>query len=263
MAKLLDIPSVIVYGSTDPTYEGLDCDQAIVPEQKASYQPEEYPKAINSIRPEEISNAALKATGQSRRVEDETIFIGPQYGKIYIEIVPNAVVDPQFLQGQSPTLRCDYEYNEQILAQNLSHTRCSIVTDKKTNLDLYRQFRQNIVSINFKVSMGSDLDYIKKLRNIGIEVKLWFDDVANKNNILFKFLDIEQPYFLECKSFDLDIPEGAKYRSFKYILSGGNIYISKHAYLEGRAVDIGENWLDVGEVNEDFQREMEYFKIFT
>ena len=267
LASVHGVPNVILYGPTDGNIGGLHFSKAISvtsgSKTKPSFQPNENPKSINLIKPEDAANKIIEVLGGGG-VEDKTVFAGPQYGRHFIEIVPNTVVNPQSLQGQVPTIRCDYEYNEEILSQNLSQTKASIITDKETKLDLYRHFRQNIQNINFKVSMDTDLDYVKKLRNIGIETRLWFDDEENKNEILFKFLDIEQPHFVEYREFEEEIKAGMKYRSFKFLLSNGKIYISKKAYLEDRPVESPQdNWLEIKEIDGELKKEMEYFRIIA
>lgn len=268
LAGVHDRPAVALYGPTSASNHGphFGKNHKLIESHrngnKPSFASHEDEKTINFIKPEEVANKVFEALDMEDRITEETIFVGPQYGKHYIEIIPDTVVNPQALQGQIPTIRCDYHYNEEKLAQNLSQTRCSVITDQETNLDLYKQLRHNIQNINFKVSMTTDLDYIKKLRNIGVEVRLWFDDPTDRNDILFRFLDIEQPHFVEYKSFDVEIPEGAKYRGFKYLLSDGKIYISKSAWIEGREISSpSDNSMEIVDKGEVFRNEMEYFKI--
>jgi len=269
LAGMHSTPVVALYGPTSAVNHGphFKSDKTFLIEshrngKKPSFSAHEDEKTINFIKPEEVANKIFEALDMEDRISEETIFVGPQYGRHYIEIVPDTVVNPRALQGQIPTIRCDYYYNEEKFAQNLSQTRCSIITDQETNIDLYKQLRHNIQNISFKVSVDTNLDYIKKLRNIGVEVRLWFDDPTDKSDILFKFLDIEQPHFIEYKSFDVDIPDGAKYRSFKYLLSDGKIYPSKSAWIEGRAIDSPtNNLIKVIDNEKTFKNEMEYFKI--
>jgi hypothetical protein len=267
LAGVHNIPVVALYGPTSPSSHGphFGENKILIESDRGGKNPtfatQESPKTINLIKPEEVANAVLKLLGKDS-ISDETIFIGKDYGKHYIELIPNSVVNPQSLGEQVPTIRCDYEYDENILAQNLSAHKYSIITDKETNLDLYRQFRENIQTINYKVDMECDMEYVKKLRNIGVETRLWTDDLDNLNDIRFRFLDIEQIHLVEYKYPEIEIPDGAKYKSFKYLLSNGKIYMSKQDWLDDRPIENPQkNTLEIGNKSVDFLRELEYLRI--
>lgn len=267
LAGLHGIPAVAVYGPTSAANHGPSFGEnhKLIEShrdgKKPTFNPAEEFATIDLIKPEEIADSIFESLGLDNRVAEETIFIGTEYGKNYIEIIPDVVVSPESLQGQIPTIRCDYLYNEQNLVQSLAQYKCSIITDKETNIEIYKRFRKNVRAINFKVSMDTNLAYIKQLRNIGVQVRLWFDDAENKDDILFKFLDVEQPHFVEEETIDLDIPEGAEYRSFKYVLSNKKVYSSKSAWLKGESISASSAPTKIGEIDEDFLKELKYFKI--
>lgn len=269
LAGTHNIPIVALYGPTTPVNHGPHFgskDKQILIEshrngKNPTFAAQESPKTINLIKPEEVANAVLKLLGKDP-ISDETLFIGKDYGKHYIELIPNSVVNPKSLGEQVPTIRCDYEYDENILAQNLASHKYSIITDKETNLDLYRQFRENIQTINYKVDIECDMSYVKKLRNIGVETRLWTDDKESLNDIRFRFLDIEQIHLVEYKHPEIEIPDGAKYKSFKYLLSGGKIYMSKRDWLDDRPIENPQkNILEIKNKDLDFFQELEYFRI--
>jgi hypothetical protein len=260
------VPVVGLYGPTTPANHGPHFSVNSIfleshrDDKNPSFAAQEEPKTINYIKPEDVANSIFKLLGLKERVEDKTIFIGPQYGKHFIEVIPNVAVNPQALQGHIPTLRCDYFYNEEFVAQNLSMHPYAIITDKNTPLELYKQFKENIQTINYKVSKDTNLSYIKALINIGIPIRLWTDDEENINDIRFKFLDIEQVHLVTYKDFDINL-KGKKYKSFKYLLSDGKIYMSKSDWLKDRPIPNPQENLIKVEKTLDFCKELEYYRI--
>jgi len=266
-AGLYDVPIVALYGPTSPANHGpyFGKNAKLIESHRdgknPSFAPKEFPKTINYIKPEEVINSVFNQLDIDL-IKEETIFIGPLYGKQIIEVIPNVVVNPESIQGKIPVMRCDYEYNEEIFAQNLSMHKYSVISDKETSLDLYRKFKINIQDINFKVDMNCDLEYIKKLRKIGVRTRLWSDDKENINDIRFKLLDIDTVHLHEYKNYNIEIPKDAKYKSYKYLLSDGKIYMSKADWKNDRPLkNPNENILEIGEKSLDFLTEIDHFRI--
>ena len=266
-AGLHDTPIVALYGPTTPVNHGPHFGKSakLIESHRdgknPSFAPQESPKTINYIKPEEVINSVFDQLGIDP-IKVETILIGSSYGNQVIEVIPNVVVNPESLQGKTPVMRCDYEYDEKMLCENLSIYKYSIITDKETPLNLYQQFKNNIQDISFKVDMNCDLGYIKKLRKIGIQTRLWSDDKENINDIRFRLLDIDTVHMYKYKEYDIEIPKGAKYKSYKYLLSDGKIYMSKEDWKNNRPLKSPqENILEIGEKSLDFIKEMEHFRI--
>tara|TARA_R110001592_G_scaffold64378_9_gene197918 strand:+ start:1226 stop:2365 length:1140 start_codon:yes stop_codon:yes gene_type:complete len=266
-AGLYDIPTVALYGPTTPVNHGpyFRKNAKLIESHRdgknPSFLPQESPKTINYIKPEEVINSIFNHL-YIDPIKSETIFIGSAYGNQVIEVIPNVVVNPNALQGKMPIMRCDYEYDEKFVCENLSRCKYSVVTDKETPLNLYQQFKNNIHEISFKVDMNSDIVYIKNLRKIGLPVRLWSDDKENIKDIRFRFLDIDIVYMNKYEECSIEIPEGAKYKSHKYILSDGKVYISKEDWKNDRSLKSPEeNILEIKEKSLDFLKEIQHFRI--
>ena len=269
LAGLHDVPIVALYGPTTAINHGphFRKNAKLIESHRdgknPSFSAQESPKTINYIKPEEVINAVFEKMGVEP-IESETIYIGSSYGQQVIEIVPNVAVNPQSIKGKVPVIRCDYELNEEMLCKNLSLFKASIITDKETPLDLYKKFKGNIHDINFKVDMTCDLQYIKKLRKIGVPVKLWSDDKENIKDIRFRALDIDNVHMYKFEEIDIEIPEGAKYKSYKYLLSDGKIYMSKEDWKNNRPLENpNQNVLEIGEKGLDFFKEIQHFRIIS
>tara|TARA_B100001093_G_scaffold170426_1_gene163245 strand:- start:6072 stop:7211 length:1140 start_codon:yes stop_codon:yes gene_type:complete len=269
LAGLHDVPTVALYGPTTAINHGphfrkhAKLIESHRNGKNPSFSAQESPKTINYIKPEEVINAVFEKLG-IEQIESETIYIGSSYGHQVIEIVPNVAVNPQSIKGKVPVIRCDYELNEEMLCKNLSLFQATIITDKETSLDLYQKFKSNIQEINFKVDMNSDLEYIKRLRKIGIPTKLWSDDKENIKDIRFRALDIDNVYMYKFEDVDIEIPEGAKYKSYKYLLSDGKIYMSKEDWKNNRPLeDPNQNVLEIAEKSLDFFKEIQHFRIIS
>jgi len=266
-AGLHDIPTVALYGPTTAINHGpyFRKNAKLIESHRdgknPSFSAQESPKTINYIKPEEIINSIFDHLDIDP-INQETIFVGSAYGNQVIEIVPNVTVNPNSVKGKMPVIRCDYGYDEKFFCENLSLFKASIITDKETSLILYKKFKNNIQDINFKVNINSNLEYIKELRKIGIPIKLWSDDKENIKDIRFKLLDIDNVYMYKYEKCDIEIPEGAKYKSHKYILSDGKVYMSKEDWKNDRPLKSPEeNILEIKEKSLDFFKEMQYFRI--
>ena len=102
------------------------------------------------------------------------------------------------------------------------------------------------------------------MRKIGVPVKLWSDDKENIKDIRFRALDIDNVHMYKFEEIDIEIPEGAKYKSYKYLLSDGKIYMSKEDWKNNRPLENpNQNVLEIGEKGLDFFKEIQHFRIIS
>ncbi len=259
---------ITVFGTFDekvysPDFgEGLKI--SIVPDRKGrpSGDPNDS-SPIRAIKPEVVANNILSQLGTEESSE-RTVFIGRQYPQNIIEIVPNVVVNPSSFGNQMPMIRADYyesEGLEENLCRNLTNMKFSILTDKETNIEIYKKFRKNIQGVNFKLSPKTNINYIKKLRNCGVEVRLWAEE--NIDELRYNYLDIDLVNHVKYDLHeDIDIV-GKKYRSFKLLLSDGKVYPSKYAWLKDLPISSPqENFSEINENSLDFRKEMSYYRVY-
>jgi hypothetical protein len=200
---------------------------------KPSYSPQEDPKSINTIKPEEIANAIFRLLKIDFVTPFETIFTGKKYTNQPIrEVVPNDLATLN--NPEIPVeIRADLHYDEKILGPLLAYYQKSVVvTDKPLNLEFLKKFKPHIPMVVFKVKEDSDFGFIKEIIDAGFQLimvsalteeqleprKIYFYEFGAINKIeqpkpeviaeLRK--DIDRLYYQSCKMLAAD---GALYRS--------------------------------------------------
>lgn len=139
---------------------------------KPSYAAQESPKCVNLVRPEEIADAIFKLLNIDFKCPFETVFMGEKYcNKIVREFIPYQVI-----QVQSPEIpmeiRMDVEFNEQVLAQQLSISKGIIVTNRPISLELLKQFKQNIAALVYIIDEQDNPRFINDIKSIGLTIVL-------------------------------------------------------------------------------------------
>jgi len=271
LAGLHETPIVSLYGPTSPENHGpyfKSKNTHLISSHRngknPSFSSQESEKTINMIKVEDVVNKIYEALKIDKKSDEETIFVGKFYPKQTIEIVPNLDVDANLLNGIEPIIRCDYECNDNVLFNLLKKFKCSIVTSKESEIRLYKICRNNISNINFKVSLDTDKEYVKELLNIGLDCKLWSDDVENINDIRFMFLDIAQVHLRQIEDVKIEgLDSKSFYISNKFILSGGKVFTSKQGMLLGKNINsLQENCIKFEKLDDDFIEEINFFRIF-
>jgi len=271
LAGLHETPIVSLYGPTSPENHGpyfKSKNTHLISSHRngknPSFSSQEAKKTINMIKVEDVVDKIYEALGMENRSDEKTIFTGKFYPQQLIEIVPNVDVDANILNGIEPTIRCDYECNDNVMFNLLKQTKCSIITSKESEIRLYKICRNNISNINFKVSLETNKDYVKQLLNIGLDCKLWSDDIENIDEIRFMFLDIGQVHLKKIENIKVEgLDSDCFYLSNKFILSNGKVFTSKQAMLSGKSIDsLENNCVKFEKLDDDFMEEINFFRIF-
>jgi hypothetical protein len=271
LAGLHETPIVSLYGPTSPENHGpyfKSKNTHLISSHRngknPSFSSQEAKKTINMIKVEDVVDKIYEALGMENRSYEKTIFTGKFYPQQLIEIVPNVDVDANILNGIEPTIRCDYECNDNVMFNLLKQTKCSIITSKESEIRLYKICRNNISNINFKVSLETNKDYVKQLLNIGLDCKLWSDDIENIDEIRFMFLDIGQVHLKKIENIKVEgLDSDCFYLSNKFILSNGKVFTSKQAMLSGKSIDsLENNCVKFEKLDDDFMEEINFFRIF-
>ena len=271
LAGLHETPIVSLYGPTSPENHGpyfKSKNTHLISSHRngknPSFSSQEAKKTINMIKVEDVVDKIYEALGMENRSDEKTIFTGKFYPQQLIEIVPNVDVDANILNGIEPTIRCDYECNDNVMFNLLKRTKCSIITSKESEIRLYKICRNNISNINFKVSLETNKDYVKQLLNIGLDCKLWSDDIENIDEIRFMFLDIGQVHLKKIENIKVEgLDSDCFYLSNKFILSNGKVFTSKQAMLSGKSIDsLENNCVKFEKLDDDFMEEINFFRIF-
>ena len=282
------VPLVALYGSTSVENHGpywYDNERTIfisshrnggVP----SYTSQEQPKTINLIPPEQVANAVLRLLGINTPFTHQTRMFGLLYNHSIFELIPNSFPAPSFLPEAPLIVRMDYLFNEDILLNVLKTGRkINLVTNKPVNLNTLAQFRNSILSYTHELDALCPLEYIGTMRGI-IPHHSFFtkeNDDAKVAALRYQFFDVcnierandltKQDYIHASLSYlnwgeektvdiekELSYNGKIKFKSNKYLLSDGKIYLSL-AHLK-RGISIEALGLNTGDVIDD----PEYFK---
>jgi hypothetical protein len=139
---------------------------------KPSYSAQENPKCINLIKPEEIANAVFKLLNIDFKTPFETVYIGEKFGnKIFRELIPFNTI--QFDNPQIPIeIRMDIEFNEQVLAEQLSRTKGIVITNKRINKSIFQQLKANVSAIVYEITENDEPKFIEDIKDLGIPILL-------------------------------------------------------------------------------------------
>lgn len=235
-------------------------------DRKPSYSAQENPKTINEIDPIKIANEILSFLNLDT-IKISTIHIGQDYSRKLIESVPNAVIkDISKLGITSLIIRAEYEFNEDVLEEQLKRNNCSIYTNKPINKDILIKYKKNLAQVIYELDENHDIEFVKVLKKIGKPFILCTNlseefiqsiklDYMEYGHIL-KIKRTTKEDISELKDKDLS---NLYYKSNKMTISKGKIYNSKAAYkanilFDGKPMKVIDS--------PDFWEESKYFYIF-
>ena len=173
-----------MYASQSKPYwsnpENIKLIQADLKNNKPSYAPEENPKTIDNIKPEEIANSILNFLDIHTEIKQETLYAGQRYGSIIIESVPSVILPPEMLPNELLNIRYDYiesvEEKDYICTlNNLNIRRCSIITNKPINIEKFAQLKDKLVNIFYDITNNDiDIEFVNKIKFFGINIVFIF-----------------------------------------------------------------------------------------
>lgn len=249
LASAYDIPIVGLYSATSvevagPHFGSVEKQALFSGYQrlgngKPSYQAQEKQKSINTLKPEEIANAILKLLNINFRIPFNTVFVGERYSpRVIREIIPNS---PMILPNpEAPVeIRADLYQDDSLLPYFFSNFKmCVVITNRRINLNLLKNFKQSIASIVYKIEENDDPKFIEEIVSLGIPIILISElpkEILSKKKIKYyeygKINPTIQPNQEIIEKLKLDI-DNLYYRSIKLIASNGKMY-SSHAHLDG------------------------------
>jgi len=274
IASNYDKPITALYSNSRPENAGpyfsksnnvkiLEIDKT---NRKPSYSAQENPKTINEIDPINVANAILEQLNLGK-INIKTLNIGKDYGRNLIESVPNAVIaDISKLNVNSLIMRMDYEFDEEVLAEQLKRNNCSIYTKKSIKPEILTKYKDNISQIIYELDEDHDLDFVKIMRKIGKSFVLsTYKDEEFVKKIKLDYMDYGQILKLNRSTKD-DVQDlkdkdlsNIYYKCNKITISNGKMYNSKSAYqadipYEGKPIKVIDK--------PEFWEESKYLYIF-
>jgi len=263
VASNYDKPIVALYSNSRPENAGpyfnsnskIKIFEIDKKDRRPSYSAQESPKTINEIDPIQVANSILSMLDLDL-VNIKTIRIGEEYNRRLIESVPNAIIaDISKLGVNSLIMRMDYEFNEDVLQEQLKRNNCSIVTSKPIKTEILKTYKSNIAQIIYNLDEKHDVNFVKALKKSGVPFALSTELSEDfVKSIKIHYMDYQQ-IIRSVKSKKEDIKNledlnNLYYKSNKITISNGKIYNSKAAYLKDmpfnnkpiKVIDIPEFW---------------------
>jgi hypothetical protein len=286
MASAFNIPCVGLYGITYPNIAGPYWNKknstCLTPENfKASFNPSETPKKINSIKPEIVIESINNLLFQkNEKINLKTKFIGSRYLNPVLEVFPDQVVPPNLFPNQMVNIRLDYkqdltrnDYNG--IFNNLNIRPSAIVTDKKFNINPFLNFKDHITQVIYNITNSIDIEFINNLFNYNINCVFVFEnndkniDILNKRKLdlieypaLIQELDPINKNILK----DLSKETNLFYSSKKILFVNNKMYTSKHAFNKNIPLENNLKLLDIPLSKEDLNDlglELDEFFVYT
>jgi hypothetical protein len=266
-------PLVALYGSTDPSAHGpYWCDVSktvlLVSHRnggRPTFVQQEVPKTIDLIPPEQVANAVLRLLGIGEQFPFSTLSIGPLYSHTLLELVPNTVPAPSFLPDLPITVRMDHEHNMDVLVQVLQTGRkIHIVTKAPIDLGLLQQARPSILTYSHELG-EVEVGYADSIRALFAANHAFYTRETDEKKIAdirFRYFDHVTVGVQRDPTRDdwigsvltytnrPDTPENrldivgqlaqngrVRFKTNKYILSGGKVAISYAHLAAGQFID--------------------------
>ena len=280
MASAFGIPLVALYSITSPEIAGPFWTNGkqislIPPNWKPSFNPNETPKKVNEIKIEDVVNACESILFPDSVQKFTTKYLGKRYLDRVVETMPDQVIHPEFFKGSILNIRFDFTDKQIDLShtvQNLSLRACSIVTEQSFPIELLMQHKANLSCVIYDVTLGCDIEFIKKMEQLGVKYVCIFNSSKKKEltveqlrEQLMDYCDVQ-----DINTIPKDIPENLtdsnlKYRSNRIILANQKIYPSRAAQLLDLSVTdsiTGQGLTEIIKL-EQFKEDIEYCYIYS
>lgn len=227
---------------------------------RATHNPDEFPKTINYIKPEDVSNAILNVLKLPKSIKLKTLKIGNRFNEQLIDIVPDFAVKGL----NAPTrIRLDLCRNEDNLAKNLAVKASAIVTYEPINPQILETYKNNITHIEYEVWnwRACNVEFVKYLQKFShtVSTKLTGEDLSKLKMRLFEFNPIleKKPEELPNKEYYI----GKPFLTKRPIFSHGKMYLSEWHFKNNiEQPTLNTNWGRI--INEAILDDTEYYYIY-
>lgn len=226
---------------------------------KPSYSFEENPKTINLIKPEEIAEGILKLLNIKHKKLFETIYIGENYNQKTLELILDEFVDPSSIQIENLIIRMDYFFNEPALEILLKVKKCIIFTDKPINIEMLKNYKNNILQIIYLIENKNDPNFVKELKRNTINyAMLSYLEEEELNKYKLNYMDygliLNKKNFTK-KDANLKDIKNYKYFSSRNVISSKGQFTSKYDWINSNK----DNVID----DPEFWKEATHFYIYN
>lgn len=261
--------SVGLYGSTSWLTNNTNSQELSIKGKAPhpTYQAIEQKKNINTIEIENIYEAVSSwIIGEYKKADFVTRHIGEAFLHSNIEVIPDSIVNPQLFPEHVFTIRMDYLHDEVALERLLQTRKYNIVASEPISPDLLKKYRGQIGVLNYELREDMDLDYCKKIKSCGVKTLFFTRHQGEKlKHLQFRMLDIGLIENIEPVTKRVDLmgeSSTLRFKTTKYILSHGKIYLSHAHYKSGIDIpNFSSNDCAVID-DQDFWKDLSYFYIY-
>ncbi len=259
-----DVPTIILYShifanQARPIWADKNKTVILEPDwngRKPSYNGNESPKMIRTIKVETIVQSAFKLLNIDVKLDMQTLRIGDDYHEPVMEIIPDFFAENPALKNGTLHFRMDISHNEPCLFHWLkSGYRANIITSQPIDVESLRQFKSQIPRITLMTETVDSftLDYVKSVKSLGLDVLMIGTNNETLPWVREKFFDYSVESLDRPERLVIDkIPQHAKFFTKKQVHSNGQIFPSIAHYKQNvpfkqanRIIDCDDFWLDL------------------
>ena len=95
----------------------------------------------------------------------ETVKVGLAFNRRRIETNLTDIIDCKKLGVSSIIARMDFNFNEDILEQQLNYSQCSIITSKPISEKIINKYHKNILELVYYIPNDHSPDFVKNLKS--------------------------------------------------------------------------------------------------
>lgn len=209
--------------------------------QKPSFNPNENPKSINKISPEDVARNILNLAGFFTFVPElKTLRIGSSFKQPRIESALTHILDPQKLGVSSLITRMDLNFNEAALKAQLETATCSIITNRPLSHEILEKYSKKIAELVYYIEDDdvSGVEFIAKTKEQSITYLLRSRASEDQiNDFKLAYFDYGLIHTIPVqKQEDFEELVGEKnlyYKSNHFIIHNQSFYPSTAALLKG------------------------------
>tara|TARA_Y100001937_G_C7109880_1_gene326976 strand:+ start:29 stop:1207 length:1179 start_codon:yes stop_codon:yes gene_type:complete len=198
---------------------------------KPSYSAVESPKSINQINPEDIANAVTKLLNINYKCPFKTLKKGENYNSKSLQLFPNCIINVDNANSNTVVVRMDYEFNEDVLVNQLAKSKCIIVTEKPITASILDNFGKNIQEVMYFINEDHNVNFVKYAQSKNINVKLLTKETDSSIIEKYKlyFMDygiIDEVKIIKKEDLDLSTDKNLYYKTNLNLISSGKVYQS-------------------------------------
>ena len=265
IASVYDIPIVVLYSHIYPSHARpywsseenviiLDADRG---DNKPSYNYQENPKTIRTIKPEDVANSILKLLKIQGQINFFTQYIGSHYHLDFVEVIPD--FKAELADKTKPIyVRADLHFNEDNIIFWLSNYKCNVITNKAIDINLLRITQPNIIHLYLK-TIELDEKYLENLRRNKINFTICHDVESEMSEIKNKFFDYRVEFDNWKERAGKIEKKNCYFLTNKVLLSKGQLFPSESHFKSNKPLD-SLNQVIYDDVN--FWKEAEHFLFY-